>query len=134
MTRMYSTGTGGAVTRYCRKYFRAIRLANSPRALISLALAVYSIRGSNRMLTCGIDFGTSNSLAAIARPEGIVVCEVDPANGDPQLLPSLLYFSRYGWGRVGRAATHAYQADPDGRFIRALKSALPEVDPEERFR
>ena len=86
------------------------------------------------MLACGIDFGTSNSLAATAGPEGISICEVDPVNSDAFLLPSLLYFSRYGWNRVGRAATHAYQADPDGRFIRSLKSALPEHTPEESFR
>jgi hypothetical chaperone protein len=85
-------------------------------------------------LTCGIDFGTSNSLAAVAGPNGITLCEVDPANADPHVLPSLLYFSRYGWERVGRAATHAYQTDPDGRFIRALKSALPEYTPEDRFK
>lgn len=86
------------------------------------------------MLTCGIDFGTSNSLAAVAGADGVTVCDVDPVNGDPQLLPSLLYFSRRGWHRIGRAATHAYQDDPDGRFIRALKSALPEHAPEETFR
>src|SRR5262249_1931018 len=86
------------------------------------------------MLACGIDFGTSNSLAAVAGPGGITVYDVDPANGHPQLLPSLLYFSRRGWHRVGRAATHAYQADPDGRFLRALKAALPEYGPEHTFR
>jgi hypothetical chaperone protein len=59
---------------------------------------------------------------------------VDPVNSDPSVLPSLLYFSRYGWDRVGRAATQAYQADPDGRFVRALKSALPEYTPDDRFR
>src|SRR3712207_4737726 len=86
-------------------------------------------------LACGIDFGTSNSLAAVARPDGVVVCPVDPVNSDPQLLPSLLYFHRHGWNRVGRAATLAHQADPEeGRFIRALKSALPEYAPEDLFR
>jgi hypothetical chaperone protein len=85
-------------------------------------------------LACGIDFGTSNSLAAVAGPEGVRVFRVDPENGDPHLLPSLLYFSRYGWNRVGRAAMTAYQADPDGRFIRSLKAALPEHSPEEAFR
>ena len=86
------------------------------------------------MPACGIDFGTSNSLAAVAGPNGLTVCDVDPVNADTHLLPSLLYFSRYGWCRAGRAATHAYQADPDGRFIRALKSALPEYSPEDSFR
>jgi hypothetical chaperone protein len=85
-------------------------------------------------IRCGIDFGTSNSLAAVAGGDGVRVCPVDPENPDPQVLPSLLYFSRYGWNRVGRAAVAAYQDDPDGRYIRALKSALPEHSPEEIFR
>lgn len=85
-------------------------------------------------ISCGIDFGTSNSLAAVAGPGGVTLCDVDPVNSDPQVLPSLLYFSRYGWQRVGRAATDAYQEEPDGRFVRALKSALPEYTPEDRFR
>src|SRR3569833_739134 len=85
-------------------------------------------------LRCGIDFGTSNSLAAVAGPGGVTVCPVDPANADPQVLPSLLYFSRYGWRRVGREAMQAYQHDPDGRFIRALKSALPEYTSHDVFR
>lgn len=85
-------------------------------------------------ISCGIDFGTSNSLAAVAGPQGVTLCDVDPVNSDPQVLPSLLYFSRYGWRRVGRAATRAYQEDPDGRFVRALKSALPEYTAEDRFR
>jgi len=86
------------------------------------------------VLACGIDFGTSNSLAAVAGPKGVAVCDIDPVNADPQLLPSLLYFSRRGWHRIGRAATHAYQHDPDGRFVRALKSALPDYSPEDTFR
>ncbi|MFN3651783.1 MAG: Hsp70 family protein [Armatimonadota bacterium] len=84
--------------------------------------------------TCGIDFGTSNTLAAIAAPEGTRICEIDPANADPRLLPTLLYFSRHDFRRIGRSAVTAYQADPFGRFVRALKSALPEVTPDEQFR
>jgi hypothetical chaperone protein len=82
----------------------------------------------------GIDFGTSNTLAAVATADGVQVCDLDPVNLDPRLLPTLLYFSRYGWHRVGRAATHAYQQDPDGRFVRALKSALPDCSPNQEFR
>lgn len=83
---------------------------------------------------CGIDFGTSNTLAAVARNGEVTVCELDPVHADPQLLPTLLYFSRRGWHRVGQGAVAAYQDDPDGRFVRALKSALPEYTPEETFR
>lgn len=87
------------------------------------------------MQSCGIDFGTSNTLAAVAGQDGVSACVLDPLNGDPILLPSLLYFSRYGWNRVGRAATRANQAEPeDGRFIRALKAALPDYEPSDTFR
>ena len=85
-------------------------------------------------LTCGIDFGTSNTLAAVANGGGITLCHVDPPNLDPHLLPTLLYFSRYGWHTVGRNATIENQKDPEGRFIRALKSALPDYSPEDTFR
>lgn len=86
------------------------------------------------MRSCGIDFGTSNTLAAFDDRDGIRLCSLDPANLDPHLLPTLLYFSRFGWNTVGREATHAYQKDPEGRFIRALKSALPDYTPEDLFR
>lgn len=82
----------------------------------------------------GIDFGTSNTLAAVRTAEGLRVCEIDPINVDPHLLPTLLYFSRYGGKSFGRAAMHEYQKDPDGRFIRGLKWALPEYGPEDIFR
>ncbi len=85
-------------------------------------------------LAAGIDFGTSNSLAAVAVDGEVRVIAADPENTDPFVLPSLLYFSRYGWQSVGRAAVHGYQHDPDGQFVRALKSALPESDPSEVFR
>lgn len=83
---------------------------------------------------CGIDFGTSNCLAAVADGDDVQLCPLDPANTETHVLPSLLYFSRYEWQVVGRAASHAYQKDPDGQFIRALKSALPEADAHDQFR
>jgi hypothetical chaperone protein len=86
------------------------------------------------MTAGGIDFGTSNTLAAVRTADGLRVCEVDPANGDPQLLPSHLYLSRNRWSRIGREATRGYQQEPDGRFIRALKAALPEFTADDTFR
>ena len=40
---------------------------------------------------CGIDFGTTNSSAAIITDDGIRVLELDRENDTPQSLPSLLY-------------------------------------------
>ncbi len=85
-------------------------------------------------LSAGIDFGTSNSLAAVCDGNRVELCPLDPHNSDPHLLPSLLYFSRYGWKRIGRQAVSASHTDLDGRFIRSLKASLPECTPEDRFR
>lgn len=81
-------------------------------------------------VSVGIDFGTSNSLVAVATGEGRArVLAADPVNAVPELLPSLLFFGIRGKASVGRQAWLDHLAVPDeseGRFIRALKSALPE--------
>jgi hypothetical chaperone protein len=81
-------------------------------------------------VSVGIDFGTSNSLVAVATMEGQArVLAADPVNSVPELLPSLLFFGIRGQSSVGRQAWLDHVAVPDeseGRFIRALKSALPD--------
>jgi hypothetical chaperone protein len=89
-------------------------------------------------VSIGIDFGTSNSLVAVATTEGQArVLAADPVNPVPELLPSLLFFGIRGQSSVGRQAWLDHAAVPDeseGRFIRALKSALPEYAPGEGVR
>jgi hypothetical chaperone protein len=89
-------------------------------------------------VTVGIDFGTSNSLVAVADAGGEpVVLHADPVNTVPELLPSLLFFSIRGHASVGRQAWLDHVAVPDeseGRFIRALKSALPDYGPADGVR
>jgi hypothetical chaperone protein len=87
---------------------------------------------------CGIDFGTSNSLFAYS-PDGrsVTVVPVDPANWVPELLPSLLYFNRYGQHRTGREAFFEYRRHPEeyeSRIIRSLKSALIELRPDDQVK
>jgi len=59
-------------------------------------------------LYCGIDFGTTNSSAAISDGERTWVLELDRLNDAPQSLPSLLYLSREGEQIIGRAAADAF--------------------------
>jgi hypothetical chaperone protein len=84
---------------------------------------------------CGIDFGTSNSLFTYS-PDGreVTVVPVDPPNWVPELLPSLLYFNRYGQHRAGREAFFEFRRHPEefeSRMIRSLKSALVEMGPDD---
>lgn len=57
---------------------------------------------------CGIDFGTSNSSAAIADGSDVRVLSLDPVNDSPTSLPSLLYITNEGEHIVGRAAANAF--------------------------
>ncbi|HIJ66305.1 MAG TPA: Hsp70 family protein [Candidatus Hydrogenedentes bacterium] len=57
---------------------------------------------------CGVDFGTTNSSVAVSNGERVRILEIDPANDNPTLLPSLLYIARNGERIVGRAAADVY--------------------------
>jgi hypothetical chaperone protein len=58
---------------------------------------------------CGIDFGTTNSSAALANDAGQVrVLALDAMNDSPTSLPSLLYIARDGERIIGRGAANAF--------------------------
>ena len=69
-----------------------------------------------------IDFGTSNSAAAVldaGRPRRI------PIEAGADTLPTAVFFPpRGGAMRIGEAAGEALIAGEEGRYMRALKSAL----------
>jgi len=71
----------------------------------------------------GIDFGTSNSAAALVDPQGRLVHI--PLEGDSPSMPTALFFSSED-GRVhyGSAALHAYLSGEEGRLMRSIKSLL----------
>lgn len=69
------------------------------------------LRNGERVLSklfCGVDFGTTNSSAAVSDGNRTWVLELDPLNDSPTSLPSLLYFTREGEQIVGRAAANAF--------------------------
>ena len=71
--------------------------------------------------TLAIDFGTSNSAAALATPEGIVRIPVEEG---AETLPTAVFFPARGGMRIGSAAAEALIAGEEGRYMRALKSVL----------
>lgn len=59
-------------------------------------------------LSCGIDFGTTNSSVALVEDGAVRVLPIDANNDNITSLPSLLYISRDGEVIVGRAAADTF--------------------------
>lgn len=80
------------------------------------------------MASVGIDFGTSNSAAAIpgAGDGAARVLAIDEAAEDARLLRSVLFFPD-GTPTIlaGAAAIEAYLRDFEGRFLQSIKTFLP---------
>ncbi len=66
---------------------------------------------------CGVDFGTSNSSAALPFGDELRLLELDPRNDAPTSLPSLLYITRDNRFIVGRAAANTFIARNVGREV-----------------
>jgi hypothetical chaperone protein len=79
-------------------------------------------------LSVGIDFGTSNSAAAVVR-EGerlATVLPIDAAAEDPRLLRSVLFFPQDSRETLsGAEAIGRYLDAEEGRFIQSIKTFLP---------
>ena len=73
-------------------------------------------------LSCGIDFGTSNSTVAISDEKG---ARLVPLENGKATLPSAVFFSHAaGQPLFGRTAITAYLEGEDGRLMRGLKKVL----------
>src|SRR6187402_1499634 len=74
------------------------------------------------VLSCGIDFGTSNSSVAVAYRDEI---KLVPVEGQHITIPSAIFFQRPNNVPVfGRAATDMFFNRINGRFMRSLKRVL----------
>lgn len=72
--------------------------------------------------TLAIDFGTSNSAAAILDQGAIRRLDIEPGQGT---LPTAVFFPEGGGRmRIGSAAAEALIGGEEGRYMRALKSVL----------
>jgi hypothetical chaperone protein len=80
----------------------------------------------------GIDYGTSNTVAAILGDDGnahVLNLEREATASDPRLLKSLLYFPERNKSFFGRAAIDQYfDLGMEGRFLQSIKRLLPNPD------
>lgn len=91
-----------------------------PASLLSYA-AVLSRKGAG-MQRLAIDFGTSNSAVAVPHEGGV---RRIPIEREGDTLPTAVFFpANRGAMRIGAAAAGALIAGDEGRYMRALKSAL----------
>lgn len=78
----------------------------------------------------GIDFGTSNSAAALAGStpgEASKVLDIDPKGEDARLFRSVLFFPEHDkdiW--AGGEAITRYLEEEEGRFLQSVKTFLPQ--------
>lgn len=73
-------------------------------------------------LSCGIDFGTSNSAIAVSNAKR---AQLVPLEDGKSTLPSAVFFRHVGGQTLfGRAAITAYLEGEDGRLMRGLKKIL----------
>ncbi|HEU4839308.1 MAG TPA: Hsp70 family protein [Micavibrio sp.] len=73
------------------------------------------------IISCGIDFGTSNSTAAVSMPQGKMLV---PLEGGKTTLPSAIFFVNKSTPVFGREAISSYLQHEDGRLLRGLKKIL----------
>lgn len=71
----------------------------------------------------GIDFGTTNSTAAVFDGEGVTL--VDLGNGDP-VMPSAIYIDRDLQTQVGQQAIDSYIAGNTGRTVELIPEVIGE--------
>src|SRR5579872_3373749 len=75
------------------------------------------------MVSCGLDFGTSNSAIGVMRAG---VPTLVPLERDAPLIPSAVFFDYENKGRIlfGSKAIETYVGQTEGRLMRALKTIL----------
>jgi hypothetical chaperone protein len=78
--------------------------------------------------TIGVDFGTTNSGAALVTDGRLRALTIDPTNEAPTVMRSLLYITREHEVSVGRAALDAYYAQNIGRPSRMVRQRVGEIE------
>ena len=76
----------------------------------------------------GLDFGTSNSGAAIYDGKHVKLLPVDPQNILPEVIKTVLYVTREYRCMIGQEAVEAYYRDNIDRQRRFVKQWVGELD------
>lgn len=81
-----------------------------------------------RTACIGVDFGTTNSGAAIVLDGQLCALPIDPQNSDPTIMRSLLYITREHEVFAGRAALDAYYEQNIGRPSKMVRQRVGEIE------
>lgn len=76
----------------------------------------------------GLDFGTTNSAAAIHDGRRVHALPLDPAAHDPAVVRSTLYVTRHQAVYIGQEAIDAYYAQNTGRPSRMLRKYVGDIE------
>lgn len=77
----------------------------------------------------GLDFGTTNSVLAIAKGNNnVAIIDIDPSSPSPKTLKSVLFFDEEGGINIGQEAIDQYvdYSGMCGRFMQSIKAFLPD--------
>ncbi len=75
----------------------------------------------------GIDFGTTNSSAAIYDGQSVRMLPIDRCGDTPEVVKTILYITRDGKQSIGEEAVRSYQQDNIGRARRFVKKWVGEI-------
>lgn len=74
-----------------------------------------------KQMSCGIDFGTSNSTCAVVSPADVSLIKMEQGH---KTIPSAIFYSAEKKVFFGREAISAYVEGEEGRLMRSLKMVL----------
>jgi len=73
----------------------------------------------------GIDFGTSNTVAVLNFDGDVVPVEIDTTGEDLTIMPTLMFYNKYGRASYGNSAVENMLSAGGGRFLQGIKRVLP---------
>jgi hypothetical chaperone protein len=83
---------------------------------------------ARRGLWIGIDFGTTNSGAAVVEGDAVRALPLDPASRDPAVMPSVLYVTREHQVFLGQEAISTYYRQHVGRPSHMVREEIGEIE------
>lgn len=83
---------------------------------------------ANKRLRIGLDFGTTNSGAAVFDGQRVHALPIDPTSHDPTVLRSTLYITREGQVFIGREAIETYYRQNIGRPSKMVRQYIGEIE------